>query len=169
MRRPLGQQIWLLSLALAAGLGAVGRTGRAEERPPVAPGVAPANRGRPSVTLDRLDFPKELPQAAKLERHFRFHLRRAARNADWGAGRGAKIEYRVRVEELVATEGSGVLNVRCTVLGRLPGGKSARSHVAFGGNPRQRERVMKNVLEVVARGVVTRLAALERARRSQKR
>jgi hypothetical protein len=168
MRRSLGHHAWLLSLALAAGFGFAPRPSRADERPPVAPGVAPAARGRPSVTLDRLDFPTELPGASKLERHFKFHLKRAAKNADWGAGRGAKIEYRVRVEELVATEGAGVLNVRCTVLGRLPGGKSARSHVAFGGNPRERERVLKNVLEVVARGVVTRLAALERARRSEK-
>ena len=61
-----------------------------------------------------------------------------------------------------------MLKVRCTALGRLPAGKSARSHLAFGGNPRQRERVMKHVLEIVARGVVTRLAALERARRTEK-
>jgi hypothetical protein len=60
-----------------------------------------------------------------------------------------------------------VLNVHCTALGRLPGGKSARSHIAFGGNPQQRERVLKSVLEIVARGVITRLAALERARRTE--
>jgi hypothetical protein len=153
-------------LAVAACLVFAPAGALADARAPIAPGVVPT-RGRPDVKLDRLEFPKDLPRSAALERHFRFHLRRAARKADRGAGRGAKIEYRVRVEELEASERGGVLSVRCTALGRLPGGKSARSHIAFGGNPRQRERVLKNVLEIVARGVVTRLAALERERRAE--
>ena len=166
MRHVLGKSALIAGLAVAASLAGAPGTAWADERAPIAPGVVPATRGRPSVNLDRLEFPADFPRASALERHFRFHLRRAAKNADWGAGRGAKIEYRIRVEELTANESAGVLNVRCTALGRLPGGKFARSHLAFGGNPRERERVLKNVLEIVARGIVTRLAALERSRRS---
>jgi hypothetical protein len=58
-----------------------------------------------------------------------------------------------------------VLKVSCTALGRLPKGKSARSRLDFGGDPRRGQKVIRHVLEIVARGVVTRLAALERERR----
>lgn len=135
------------------------------EEPPIAPGVEPRVTGRPNVRLDRLEFPKDLPGAAALERYFKRELARAAKRADWGAGRGAKIEYRVKIEELRLGYGEGVLRVHCTAFGRLPRGKSARSHISFGGDPRKRDHVVRHVLAIVARGVVTRLAALERARR----
>jgi hypothetical protein len=136
------------------------------EHVPIAPGVGkPRVPGRPSVTLDALVFPMDVANAPRLERHFRHMLKRAARRADWGAGRGAHIEYRVVVEELRITEEAGVLRVRCTALGRLPRGKSARSHLDFGGDPKNQRAVVERVLEMVARGVVTRLAALERERR----
>jgi hypothetical protein len=165
----LGSISRLASLLVSAGLQFAPALAQAQESPPVAPGVEPKRSGRLDVQLDRLDFPQGLAGGAALERHFRFHLKRAARSADWGAGRDAKIEFRVKVEELVAVEDGGVLKVRCTALGRLPKGKSARSHLAFGGNPRERERVLKHVLEIVARGVVTRLSALERTRRAEPR
>jgi len=147
--------------ALAAPLAASAKP------PPFAPGIGQRPSGRPEVRLDRLVFPSTLPRSGALERHFRFLLRKAARRADWGAGKGAKIEFRVVVEELSAVEQDGVLRVKCTALGRLPRGKSARSFVDFGGSPKKRSQVVTHVLEIVARGVVTRLAALERERRQK--
>jgi hypothetical protein len=132
---------------------------------PFAPGIRKRIPGRPRVTLDRLVFPKSLARSAELERHFKYKLRKAAHRADWGAGRGASIEFRVVVEELEVTEAGGVLRVRCTALGRLPKGKSARSTIDFGGDPRRGHQILRHVLEIVARGVVTRLAALVRDRR----
>jgi len=119
------------------------------------------------VRLDRLDFPPGIPRNGVLERHFRFQLKKAAHRADWGAKRGAKIEYRVKVEELSVREGNGVVHVRCTALGSLPKGRTTRTFIDFGGNPAQRQRVIEHVLEIVARGVVTRLAAIERGRRAE--
>jgi hypothetical protein len=132
---------------------------------PFAQGIRERSPGRPRVKLDRLTFPKTLARSAELERHFKHKLRQVAQRADWGAGRGASIEFRVVVEELEVTEVDGVLKVSCTALGRLPKGKSARSRIDFGGDPRQGQKVLRHVLEIVARGVVTRLAALERDRR----
>jgi hypothetical protein len=132
---------------------------------PFAPGIRERSPGRPRVKLDGLTFPKTLPRSAELERHFKQKLRQAAHRADWGAGRGASIEFRVVVEELSVSEVGGVLKVSCTALGRLPKGKSARSRLDFGGDPRRGQKVIRHVLEIVARGVVTRLAALERERR----
>jgi hypothetical protein len=136
---------------------------------PIAPGVEkrPPYQGRPSVRLDQLVFPEDVEGRAALERHFRRTLGQAAKRADWGAGSGAKIEYRVTVEALETRVEDGVLRVRCTALGRLPKGKSARSHIEFGGAPSERQALMRRVLEIVARGVVTRLASLERERRRQ--
>jgi len=132
---------------------------------PFAKGIGERSIGRPSVKLDRLEFAPSIAATGGLERHFRFALKQAARKADWGAGRRAKIEFRVTVEELTVTETGGVLNVRCTAFGRLPKGKSARSRIAFSGSASQRKKIVAHVLEIVARGVVTRLAALERERR----
>jgi len=121
---------------------------------------------RPQVKLDRLALPADLAFAKEYEAHLRSTLRREARRADWGSGPGAKISYRFFVEQLDLREEGGVLHVTCTALGRLPKGKSAKSHIAFGGDPRERKKVVERVLDIVARGVVTRLAELERARRT---
>jgi hypothetical protein len=157
----------LALVSAAAGLVAVPASAEppSAAEAPFAPGVRASSPGRPGVTLDSLTFPKTLARSAELERHFKQRLRQAARRADWGAGRGASIEFRVVVEELEVTESGGVLRVRCTALGRLPKGKSARSRIEFGGDPKRSGEVLKNVLDIVARGVVARLAALERERR----
>jgi hypothetical protein len=167
-RLRLAAMLWIGSFALVATRAALAEP---RERPtgseaaPIAPGIGRPQPGRPTVILDALVFPQSVANTARLERHFKHMLRRAARRADWGAGRGARIEYRVVVEELAIAEEAGVLRVRCTALGRLPRGKSARSHLDFGGDPKKRRAVVDRVLEIVARGVVTRLAAIERERR----
>jgi hypothetical protein len=50
-------------------------------------------------------------------------------------------------------------------VGKLPKGKVARSDIQYGGDPRSPRKVVRQVLEIVARGVITRLAELERNRR----
>lgn len=122
--------------------------------------------GRPRIKLDRLELPADLPQAKQVEAHLRKTLRRETRRAEWGAGSDSKISYRFTVQRLELREEAGVLHVTCTALGRLPKGKSAKSHIVFGGDPRERQKVLERVLDIVARGVVTRLAELERARRT---
>ncbi len=135
--------------------------------PPIARGIAPPKPSRPDVRLDRLELPPGLPKNSALERHLRFQLKRAAHRADWGAKRGAKIEYRVKIEELSVRDGTNVVHVRCTAVGILPKGRTTRTFIDFGGNPAQRQKVIEHVLEIVARGVVTRLAAIERGRRAE--
>lgn len=136
----------------------------------VAPRVAaepgdPERRGRPDVRLDRLDFPATLPGWWIYKKHLRQSLKREARRLDWGAGRVAKIVYRFEVERLDLAERDGVVEVTCSALGRLPKGKAARSRLTYSGAAAQRGRVLRTVLDVVARGVLTRLAEMERVRR----
>jgi hypothetical protein len=121
--------------------------------------------GRPTVVLDKLLLPDGAPTA--LEKHLRDVLRREARRAQWGAGRGSRIEYRFTVKELSASEHEGVLVVRCAAVGKLPGNKTAKSSISFGGAPEKRRELLERVLEIVGRGVITRLSEMERARRGQ--
>jgi hypothetical protein len=132
-------------------------------------GEAPARpRGRPKVVLDRLVFPADVAAAA-YEKHLRRTLAREARRADWGAGRKNRIEYRFYVTELAIEEHADALRVRCTALGKLPKGKSAKSQLAYSGDKNQRGELVRRVLDIVAKGVITRLAELERVRRGDLR
>ena len=148
---------------LAAGALAFGapRLGHAEVDE-----SASATGSGPRVKLDRLSLPPDLIGAKGFETHLRSTLRREVRRADWGAGAKSKISYRFAIEQLDLREADGVLHVTCTARGRLPKGKSAKSHIVFGGDPHERTKVVQHVLDIVARGVVTRLAELERARRT---
>ena len=92
MRRPLGFRAGLLLLLVAAWAPARGLDGATPAESHTAANGQP--RGRPRVVLDRLDFPRQLPEGAHLERHLKQVLRREARRADWGAGRNNRIEYR---------------------------------------------------------------------------
>jgi hypothetical protein len=132
-----------------------------------ADGGAAKRAGKPKVTLDRLVLPAGVAESDALEQHLRRVLKREARRADWGAGRGSRIEYRFIVSELGIKNDGHVLRVRCTAFGQLPAGRRAKSHLAYGGDPAKRQDVVKRVLEIVARGVITRLAELERVRRGE--
>ena len=123
------------------------------------------SRGRPKVVLDRLDFPSDVAAAGYYKKHLRRVLAREVRRVEWGAGRENTIQYRFAIAKLDISIADGIMKVSCTAMGRLPGGRKAKSHLSFGGDPRKKTQVVSRVLEIVARGVVTRLAELERVRR----
>lgn len=160
----------LPSLALGAPAPEKNMSGAAEPTANVPSETTPAAppRGRPLVVLDRLDFPTGIPRATHYVQYLRRVLGKEAARADWGAGRGARVEYRFFVTELTLKPKAGVLVVECTAVGRLPRGKTAKSRIRFGGHPSTPSRVVEQVLEIVARGVVTRLAELERDRRERR-
>lgn len=129
-------------------------------------GAAPlTTAGQPEVSLDRLDFPANFLGAERFKKHLVQTLRREVRAADWGAGSANRIEYRYAVTELRFTLDEGVLQIHCSAVGRLPGGQTAKSDLSFGGAPAERDVLLKKVLDIVAEGVITRLAELERRRR----
>lgn len=132
------------------------------EEPASTPSGAP--QGQPRVHLDRLDFP-DVPGAEGYKKHLIAFLRKEARRVRWGASSQNRIDYRFEVTELSIRMEADVLRVTCSAIGRLPGGKTARSHLTFGGDPARKTQVVHQVLEIVARGVLTRLAELERRRR----
>lgn len=124
--------------------------------------------GRPHIVLDRLVVPSTVPEHKRVARVLEKVLKREAHRVQWGAGRKNRIEYRFYLEELKVTVENGVYRVHCTALGRLPKGKSARSKLVLGGDPKNPRKIIDEVLVIVARGVLARLADLERERRARR-
>ena len=147
--------------ALFAGVFAWCAHSSAQSDPP----VVGRPRGRPHIRIDRVTLPNELPNRDEYLRFLKKFLKREVRRVDWGASSRNKISLRFEVERLDLEAHSSVLKVRCTALGELPHRRTARTELVFGGDRANEQRLVKQVLEIVARGVVSRLSALERARR----
>jgi hypothetical protein len=153
--------------ALLLGLASPAGAAEGQRRDPAAARAAPrvAVVGRPKVKLNRLTFPS-MPQASYYKKHLERSLQREARKADWGAGEGSVIHYRVRIDSLRIEAAGDVVRVHCSATGELPNGKSARSRLSFSGSPAAERKLVEEVLGLVARGLVTRLAELEHRRRT---
>lgn len=102
------------------------------------------------------------PDAAALEKTLRAMLAKAAKKADFGKHKSVSLS--AKVQELVTEQQGDVVRVRCTIVGRVDGGPSAKSKIGFGGSPGARAQLEKQVLEMVANGVVARLAQIVRSR-----
>jgi hypothetical protein len=125
--------------------------------------VAPASpalaRSPTAVDWTRVEGPKG-DSAERLSRTLRGLLKEASRRADFG--KAQKVAMRARITEYAVERRGDVIRVRCAVIGRIVGGASARSRISFGGDPRNPLALEKQVLTMVANGVVSRLAALVR-------
>jgi hypothetical protein len=87
-------------------------------------------------------------------------LTQAAKKADFGDAKSVKLS--ARVIDFTSVKKGDILQVSCTIVGRVAGGQSARSRISFGGSPKEREQLEKQVLSMVSNGLVTRLAEIAR-------
>jgi len=128
----------------------------------------------PKVQWDKItvrpgDDGRRVAKILKLE------LKRASRREDWtkGSGKSAKkrksATYRLsaKVTTLDWVKDDDVLRVSVTVVARIddgPRGKRqhVRSHIRMGGHPKRRRKLEEQALQIVARGIVTRLAEVAR-------
>ena len=117
-------------------------------------------RASARVDITELTMPAE--STAKLEKTLRTLLHRAAKPLNFGGGK--RIEVTVRLTELSFEESNEVVRVTCTLVGRLKGGGTARSHISFGGSPKKRKELERQVLAMVSDGVMSRLAEMARVR-----
>lgn len=155
---------WVLGSALlVASTTALAESGRRERRDPRLAMITP--NGRPTIKIDKIQLPPDVANARGYTKYLKKRLLKESRRAKWGAGRNNVIQYRFVVSELSIVDDGDVVRVRCTAFGRLPRGQAAKSHLAFSGEARKRRQVVEHVLDIVARGVVTRLSELERIRR----
>jgi hypothetical protein len=145
MNRPLR---WVLAAAALACVTAA----------PLEPALA---RSKTKIEWSAVRVPegKGSERTAKMLRGF---LTQAAKKADFGSAKSVKLT--ARVVEFTAVKKGDILQVSCSIVGRLVGGQSARSRISFGGNPAEREELEKQVLSMVANGLVTRLAEIAKTR-----
>ena len=118
-------------------------------------------RGRAKVDWTKIEVPAG-EDSARISRVLRKLLNDAVRGADFG--KVQKVSASAHVVELTWEKRGDVLRMSCTIVGRLKDGPRARSRVSFGGSPTQRKELEKQVLTMVANGMVTRLAEMARAR-----
>jgi hypothetical protein len=124
-------------------------------------GPAPAfARGRAKVDWTKIEVPGD--DSARITRVLRKLLNEAVRKADFG--KVQKVSASAHVVELTWEKRGDVLRMSCAIVGRLKDGPRARSRVSFGGSPDQRSELEKQVLTMVANGMVTRLAEMARSR-----
>ncbi|MDC3952832.1 hypothetical protein [Polyangium jinanense] len=145
MRR-VSRLIAALALALTASL---------------APASSAFARGKATVEWTRVDAP-EGKEGDRIARTLRGLLKEASRKADFG--KSGKVALRAKITEYVVEKKGDVLRIRCTIVGRVEGGASAKSRISFGGDPNDPKALEKQVLTMVAHGVTSRLAAIARSR-----
>jgi hypothetical protein len=121
-----------------------------------APGTALA---RTKVEWSRVEVPAG-EHAARLGKVLRTALTEAARKTNFGKAKS--ITLSAKLVEFSSQQRGDVVRVSCTVRGRVVGGQSARSKISFGGSPAQRAELEKQVLTMVANGLVARLAQIAR-------
>ena len=136
---------WLLALFMGLAVVAAPATGEARNKPKVAWKKVEAPAG------ERHD---------QLVRALKPLLQSAARKANFGEGK--RVVLNARIIEFTSTASGDVHRVSCTLVGRIQGGASAKSRISFGGRPAERAVLEKQVLTMVANGVVSRLAEIVR-------
>lgn len=97
------------------------------------------------------------------ERELAIILAKEGRRARWGKARSEPVEASIEVRELTTVVDHGVVRVTCAAVGKIRGLGAARSKFSYGGRPSDRAQLERHVLELVARGIVSRLADLARA------
>jgi len=129
--------------------------------PVIEPSAAPAAH-RARVLWTEISLPSH-DSRPELERFLKQVVDKQTQHADWGGRRDEPLEARLEVTELTATVSRDVVRVNCTGIGHLKGGPSVRSHFSMGGRPSGRAELERQLLTMVGRGIVSRLAEIARA------
>lgn len=99
-----------------------------------------------------------------LERFLKRVLDQETRRANWGARRDSPLEARLAVIEFSVVHAKDIVRVTCTGVGKLQG-QSVRSHFSMGGRPSGKAELERQLLGMLGRGIVSRLAEIARATR----
>lgn len=130
------------------------------------PSPAFAKPAKPKVAWVRVDVP-ERQDSARLTKLFRKILDKASRDANFGPAKSVNLT--ARITQLRGDVHGDVLQIQCTVMGRVAGGAGAKSRISYGGSPDHKEDLEREVLTMVANGLVARLAQIVRAHPSSTR
>jgi hypothetical protein len=123
--------------------------------------TGPASRS-PRVVWTEISLPGR-ESRPELERFLKHVIEQQTRRANWGPRREDPIEVRLEVTELTAVLSKDVVRVTCTGVGHLKGGQTVRSHFSMGGRPSGKAELERQLLTMLGRGIVGRLAEIARA------
>lgn len=98
--------------------------------------------------------------ARRVAKSFEKMLIAKSRRAEWG--KGERLYLTAKVKRLDWEERDDVLRVTVTVVARIEGLRSAKSHIRIGGHPKKKRDLEKEALSIVAGGLVTRLSDIAR-------
>ncbi len=98
--------------------------------------------------------------ATRVQKRLSRLLKNATKKAKWG--RGDTVKLRARLTKLNWERHDDVLKVSVTMHARIVGGRGARSHIRIGGRPKDRAKLEKQALKIVANGLITRLSDMAR-------
>lgn len=116
---------------------------------------------KPKIEWSKVEVP-EGDSSARITKFLKQALELAARKANFGK-KAKSVTLSARIVELKSEQRGDVLQVSCTMMGRVVGSASAKSKISFGGSPSARDELEKQVLTTVANGLVARLAQIARA------
>jgi hypothetical protein len=117
-------------------------------------------KGKAKVSWETVEVPPSLPAAKWIGKQLDPALKKATKRADFGSKK--HIELRARVKEWSSVTTGDVHRVSCTIVGRFVGGPRAKSRISFGGPVKDKAKLEKQVVEMVANGLVSRLATIAR-------
>lgn len=124
------------------------------------PGVAEAKPKRPKLRWTVL-LPERSDQA-RVESVLREILEKESKKARWGKGHDEELEATIDMRELRSSVQGEVARVTCAAVGKVKGIGTARSKFSYGGRAAERLALEKHVMELVARGIIVRLAEMAR-------
>jgi hypothetical protein len=116
-----------------------------------------ASAARKRVRWTRVEVPTA-DGSKRVERNLKRLLKKATRRAKWGKHKG--IDLSARVIQWKWEDRGDVVRLSVTVVARISGGRKARSHIRVGGRPKERRKLEREALKIVADGLVTRLVQL---------
>jgi len=124
------------------------------------PGLALAKPRRPKIRWTIL-VPERKDQA-RIQYLLKEILEKESKKARWGKGYTDDVDATIDVREFVSSTDHEIARVTCSAVGRIAGLGTTRSKFSYGGKVEQRAQLEKHVLELVARGIVVRLAEIAR-------
>jgi hypothetical protein len=102
---------------------------------------------------------KDAPRVAAMLKAI---LEKETRKARWGSGFPLEAEATIDIRELSARIDGDIVRVSCAALGKMRELGVARTRFSYGGKAVQQAQLEKHILELVARGIIVRLAELAR-------
>jgi hypothetical protein len=120
---------------------------------------------KPKIEWSKIDVPAG-DSSARITKFLKQALDQAVRKANFGK-KAKSVTLSARVVELKTETRGDVVQMSCTMMGRVVGSASAKSRISFGGSPSTRDELEKQVLTTVANGLVARLAQIARATESK--